>query len=127
MGQIYQNSAMDHVFLGQNLDEGCLTATDLRYITSCLPGEVSDGFVLTKEALDEYGLPQENIVLWKKMQKIFESPWFQRLSVIQEAALAKDLLFHLDDDVVSLEDMVDFADRLHKCNIFIHLRCRKEH
>lgn len=58
------------------------------------------------------GLPQSDDLIWHKLRDFFALPWFQRLWVVQEALLAKDLVLHLLDGTVPWDELIDLSVRL---------------
>lgn len=106
MSDIYRRASCVWVWLGVGEEPGSREAVE-----SIIPrmGEINEAL----EALpfdhtalpSDLGLPEVDSPVWDAFDKILNSPWFERLWVVQEAALARDLKFMFGRLLIAEHDL----------------------
>ncbi|KAI0157473.1 heterokaryon incompatibility protein-domain-containing protein [Xylariaceae sp. FL1272] len=125
MNQIYSGASRVLVWLGKDtrsempvvsktLDKMSRMVEDLEppgVLTSieeiCTSTEKLTGDL--EETLDQYGLPKLSESAWKKVRSFFQRAWFQRLWVIQEAALARHITVLCGEEVIPWSSICNCA------------------
>lgn len=60
----------------------------------------STSLIFTKHALEDYDLPSETSPLWQSWREFFASPYFRRIWIQQEVALARKIKWFLGNTLV---------------------------
>jgi hypothetical protein len=69
-------------------------------------GQQSQG-VLTVHEAKQLGLPELDDPIWQTLKRILHPPWFDRVWIIQEVAVAKRVTVICGDETVIWEDLVE--------------------
>jgi Heterokaryon incompatibility protein (HET) len=107
MHTIYGAAAKVLIWLGPSQDDSDLAIDAMPQLTPIL--SKLDVRVVRKQNLESFGLPSQDQPIWLALDKFFSRPWFQRLWVIQEAALAKDLYLACGTKQLQWNQMVEMA------------------
>lgn len=64
--------------------------------------------------ITEYGVTS---LIWVSIQDLLQHPWFNRLWVLQEVVLAKDIIFVCGLKALSWRDLLSFAQHVFRTGI----------
>lgn len=101
MSQIYENAINTAIWLGDSADDSGTALRLLKDAHVCL--QFSNEENLDPNEIERMGLPKPESNDWEALWKLLSRPWFERLWIIQEVALSKDLWVVCGNSVVKWE------------------------
>ncbi|KAH8791837.1 hypothetical protein BGZ57DRAFT_991307 [Hyaloscypha finlandica] len=102
MRQIYTHVERVIAYLGEDADDSQYlvslfpTILGLWDRKSLLPPDTDFSiwnFIIKEEEYENFGLPPANYTIWRAYAKFLNRPWFVRAWIVQEALLARYLVF----------------------------------
>lgn len=113
MGTIYSTAFQVSVWIGEEDEDTRLAFDFLPVLFSYLPTSELDANMNAQYVLPAHALLIARSPSWEALVRIFHRPWFRRIWVIQEAAVASCVTVHCGTLTVTWEDLV----RACKCQI----------
>ncbi|CAK1365398.1 unnamed protein product [Cercospora beticola] len=114
MGKIYQKGFSNFIWLGE-VPNARRTEDAMRNVLSNIARSTKDPSAFRALMAGEHGAAihdgktLKSAIDWSAIQELYEQPWFQRLWVAQEAALAPESVCHFGDSKLPLNDVLDVA------------------
>lgn len=108
MGKIYQRAWNTHVWLGEEADNSSDVIDTLVAIKDALQyyrTDIGTGVGPDIEDFERLSIPAPDSPWWQYCCKFFCRPWFQRVWVIQEVALSRDVRLLCGRKCVSMDDL----------------------
>jgi hypothetical protein len=110
MSRIYEKAEQSIIFLGTTSDDQATASSSafelIRAITKAELGEATGRYIEESEYRDA-GLPPPRSIEWKHLDMLLELPWFIRLWVIQECAVARKALLVWGENEMEFKDFFD--------------------
>lgn len=103
MSKIYESAINTAIWLGDSADDSDTGVQLLKDAHMCL--QFSNEENLDPNEIERMGLPSPDSNDWKALWKLLSRPWFERLWIIQEVALSKDLWVVCGSSVVKWESL----------------------
>ena len=108
MGAIYKNAVCVVIWLGAVEDDNQLAIDCLAKLGRRLRQTRGNLFgTKTAEEIVQLGFPSPKHPLWPALYRLFQKKWFTRLWVVQEAALAAEVLVLCGENKVEWSDLVE--------------------
>lgn len=106
MGLIYVSARLVHIFPDSDFQSTKITATKLTELSNVIAVKPPPGTNITDTYLEANQLPKQDDPIWSELGELLQLPWFQRLWVVQEAVLAKELILHLNGGTILWKDFI---------------------
>lgn len=103
MSKIYESAINTAIWLGDSADDSDTALKLLKDAHMCL--QFSNEENLDPNEIERMGLPNPDSNDWKALWKLLSRPWFERLWIIQEVALSKDLWAVCGSSLVKWESL----------------------
>ena len=120
MRRIYQQAERVVVDLGEAVGSAELIPTLLLNTVTLLKKYGLD-WTVPQIRFKEFGLPPAEAQDWKALALLLCRPWFRRVWVIQEFALAQNISMVYDNTIISWQDLYWTVRWLHSQGMFAHM------
>jgi hypothetical protein len=120
MDKIYSLAEHVLVWLGEADDDTEQALLRLPYIRASL--QAADSHAKLGMNYPEMGLPAVEDPIWKVLAEFLCRSWFQRLWVLQEVILAKDVIFICGNCSLELELLRSFSAEIYYTSVLGHLQ-----
>ena len=109
MGEVYPQASGVLVWIGEEDEDTRVGLAALPDLLKALPVDRGNRVISHSDIINKFGLLVYNSGSWNALGGLFARPWFRRVWVIQEAALAKLATVQCGSHIVSWPDMVDLC------------------
>ena len=116
MGKIYTAAVRTVVWLGEStpqIEEALKASGALLSVLSKAPEVIA----LDERMMSSYGLPPVESQFWESLGHVLARSWFSRLWVLQEAVLAREIIFICGNTGIDFDILVNVVEGLEKISL----------
>jgi hypothetical protein len=111
MAAVFSSAEKVVAWLGPASDNSDLFMAQVSRLNTIFAG-ITDPKAVTRQSWCDHGLPPVEDPLWLAFLKLSFRPWFTRLWVVQEVALARSAVFVCGEYEAELDEVMTFANHL---------------